>query len=731
MMTTLFRRRAHRDRWTLLRSGSRWRRWTFIAIVLIGLGSSMGLGFVVSNPNARWPYGEIKFRTLLGDAGRTLTDGHTSWDNVVIDAASLWNQDLQPVRLAVAPATGSPGSRDGVSQVAWSDTVYGQSFGGALAVAITWSSGSRIVESDILVDEARQWDSFRGTLSGHGFVNDLRRVVAHEFGHSLGLNHPDEDGQNVDAVMNSIASDIDAPVADDVAGIQYLFPPETTKPGVTITSPANGARIFGDTVLVTGTASDNALTESVRYQLNGATATDADTTNVAPTIRWSAHLSLSPGSNTIAVYSIDTSGNSSSTSSRTLFRVVSNAVQILTAGSGTVSPDLHGLGLEIGRKYTVTAIPSAGHVFSNWSGAIDAAAPRLTFLMESNLVLQANFVLNPFLETAGTFNGLCLETNVPRHETSGSLSLKLTSKGTYSGKLSLAGRSHSVSGSFDLSGRTTNTIRRGGTNLPLGLSLQLGINSDEPNRLSGEVTDGNWISVLHANRSVFNAATAPAPLAGLYTCIITGTNDPVAGPAGDSYAAGKIDGAGNIKLTGKLADGTKLALKSVVSSAHEWPLYASLYSGKGSIAGWMTATNNSLVPWGMVHWFKPATTKGFHTAGLTNFAMMLGSPFVQPATKTNRVVNISNGLATFSAGNLGTPVDYYFTLNPDNKVTSTNAGFTWTINTASGLFKGTFLHPDTQRKTTFNGAIRQNADEASGWFPGTNESGWVILRAVP
>lgn len=717
----------------IMRSSLPAGRWTLgVLTAVFSLASQPdGPCYVISNPSAKWPAGEIKFRTLLGDAGRVLIDGNTSWNDVAIGAAFLWNEELRPVRLAVTPGSGEPGSRDGISQAGWSDTVYGQTFGGAIAVAVTWSSGGKVVESDILVNENSEWDSFRGPLSGHGSTNDLRRVLAHEFGHSLGLHHPDEAGQNVDAIMNSIASDIDEPAADDIAGILAIFPPESTRPTVSIKTPSSGARIFGETAGISGSASDNALAEHVVYQLNGGPETDAITTNVAPSINWSASVTLRPGSNTIAARSIDTSGNLSSVATRNLFRVVTNVIQLLSSGSGNISPNLNGLGLEIGRPYTITAIPSAGHVFSNWSGALTASTARLTFLMESNLQLQANFTTNPFVPAAGNFTGLFIEAGSVRHESSGSVSLKLTDKGKYSGKLLVAGRSHSFSGTFDLMGQATNVIKRTGASSPLMLNLQLGIQSNEPNQISGEITDGSWTAELRANRAVFNPGTAPAPLAGAYTFVLPGTNDPAFGPAGDSYATGRIDAGGASKFNGKLADGASISIKARLSTSGEWPLYLSLYSGKGSLIGWMTTTNDPAVPWGTIHWFKPPSLKGLHTGGFTNQTIALGSFHAPPVTKTNRVLNLTNGVVTFSDGNLIAPLDFTFTVSNDNKVTSTNAGLAMSFSTANGLFKGAFVDPATQRKHTFNGVLRQNANEGSGCFAGTNESGWVNLQPAP
>ena len=54
---------------------------------------------------------------------------------------------------------------------------------------------------------------------------DLHRVAIHEFGHFWGLDHPDERGQTVPAIMNSAVSSIDRLQPDDINGITALYPP--------------------------------------------------------------------------------------------------------------------------------------------------------------------------------------------------------------------------------------------------------------------------------------------------------------------------------------------------------------------------------------------------------------------------------------------------------------------------------------------------------------------------
>ena len=52
---------------------------------------------------------------------------------------------------------------------------------------------------------------------------DFHRVALHEFGHVLGLAHPDAVGQTVSALMNSIISDLDGLTQDDGDGARSIY----------------------------------------------------------------------------------------------------------------------------------------------------------------------------------------------------------------------------------------------------------------------------------------------------------------------------------------------------------------------------------------------------------------------------------------------------------------------------------------------------------------------------
>src|SRR5205807_566475 len=95
-----------------------------------------------------------------------------------------------------------------------------------LAVTYYRSMNKSIVEADILFNKNQQFDSYRGPLrygSSGWAIGDIRRVFIHELGHALGLGQPDQDGQHVDAIMNSVTSDRETLSADDISGAQSMY----------------------------------------------------------------------------------------------------------------------------------------------------------------------------------------------------------------------------------------------------------------------------------------------------------------------------------------------------------------------------------------------------------------------------------------------------------------------------------------------------------------------------
>lgn len=186
--------------------------------------SPVARGYSLEPGSPRWAAGTVTFVLSLGNPGRTLSDGTTSWNSVGSASTSIWNQYMGNLQINAVTNDSAPVSnRDGVNSVAFASSFFGDSFGSnTLAITGYYYSGGRMSEANVLVNNRLSWDSYRGALRFSGGW-DLRRVLIHELGHALGLDHPDQDGQRVSAVMNSIVSNTDTAVADDINGIQALY----------------------------------------------------------------------------------------------------------------------------------------------------------------------------------------------------------------------------------------------------------------------------------------------------------------------------------------------------------------------------------------------------------------------------------------------------------------------------------------------------------------------------
>lgn len=220
--------------------------------------------FDTTNPNAPIPLAWVKDRTVqiqlsLGSGKVMLRDGFTSFNDSAADALNTWNPYLAHLQYSwIKNSPVTPAQGDDEMSALFDSKIFGQNFGtNVLAVSLLSYRNGNMEETDTVFNTAISWDSYRGPLTPPVF--DFHRVAMHEFGHTLGLDHPDEatPKQNVVALMNSRTSDLDTVAQDDIDGVTAIY-----GTGPAYNSISNGAVLMnlstrgitntGDNVLIGG-----------------------------------------------------------------------------------------------------------------------------------------------------------------------------------------------------------------------------------------------------------------------------------------------------------------------------------------------------------------------------------------------------------------------------------------------------------------------------------------------
>ena len=264
---------------------------TCASLLCCALSAQVEAYVFISSPPTVWPNGTIPMDLQLGSVadGAALIDGNTSWNTVAQNALDTWNLYINTVKFTVymqSPKARARGDR--INQVFFDSTLYGQSFGsGVLAITTTWCIGTTRTEGDTVFNTTLPWNSYRGNLlpaASGGTLFDFQRVALHEFGHTLGLGHPDLARQYVFALMNSMISDLDHLTTDDTTGAFVLYgglPPSI------VTQPQSQTVAVGSTVTFSVAASGS---QPLFYQwgrngvnMSGATSASYTISNVQTT----------------------------------------------------------------------------------------------------------------------------------------------------------------------------------------------------------------------------------------------------------------------------------------------------------------------------------------------------------------------------------------------------------------------------------------------------------------
>jgi hypothetical protein len=198
-----------------------------------------------------WPDAQAVLNFRLGCPGTPLANLGPCWDDAAADAAARWNDAVARFRFSrQSPSVNVNlcASGDGINTVAFASKACGAAFGAnILAVTLSSFDGASGALDDVAVvfNGNLNWSTYSGPFMAN--PADLHREAVHEFGHVLGLSHPDQHGQVVNAIMNSaviIGSDIETPQADDIAGANSIYPSLAPPTGF-LENPTQGGFVSG------------------------------------------------------------------------------------------------------------------------------------------------------------------------------------------------------------------------------------------------------------------------------------------------------------------------------------------------------------------------------------------------------------------------------------------------------------------------------------------------------
>jgi hypothetical protein len=202
-----------------------------IAWLVVMSATAHGFDCIAANgasgpcPGPRWANGGATLQLSLGSTSTV------SWDENALNSANEWNALGAAFQYTVQIVPGGPTTNpcnicgpQGYNPVFFATSVCGQGFGDIVAETNNcWDQNRNMINAPVFVNSAVPWSAYDGPLQP---VNDIRRILLHEFGHVLGLGHPDQANppQNVAAIMNSVESDTYTLQPDDKNGILSLYP---------------------------------------------------------------------------------------------------------------------------------------------------------------------------------------------------------------------------------------------------------------------------------------------------------------------------------------------------------------------------------------------------------------------------------------------------------------------------------------------------------------------------
>lgn len=358
--------------------------------------------------------------------------------------------------------------------------------------------------------------------------------------------------------------------------------------------------------------------------------------------------------------------------------------------------------------------------------------------------------INPFpIAAGGSFTALIDPGDVINQDLGGLLSFTSTTLGALSGTLKLGNSSQTFKGSWEipLTGEATSEIqipRKGDTPLSLHLVLYLNdrirLDAGVEGTLSEQEMGGESVE-FSGYRHAWPAGASPAPFSGSYTATLLTSLVPDgrgASPTSSGYLIVSITNAGLVTWSGKVADGTAITGTSYFWPDTRFPIFQSLYAGKGSILGEpiINLPSKNLV--GTVRWLKKPQLVLQYPSGIESDLAVAGNAYTPPdkgfpvLELDNVAVGQTNASVQFAGGDIES-VAQFLKLTQFCRVTNTHtvtfststlvnptAMKITTLNSKTGYFKGSFTLKDrvpiVTRSVSFEGVLDSLLGTGTGFF---------------
>ena len=271
------------------------RRFLALPVLAILVGTATVSGYFLNGP--KWPAQVVPYYINPANADMSQADAIAAIQAGVSAWSTQSNANVLPYYMGTT--TGSSLSLNGKNEIFFRYSTSGSLYGETL----WWYNGTQLLDADIVFYDAA-YTFFGGSSVCASGVN-LQDAATHEFGHALGLGHSNDPDASMYWMMNWCASNVRTLNADDVAGIEALYPATATNstPNVSISTPTGGASFSeGSAIGFTGSAVDNedgAIGSSIvwRSNLDGQIGTGTAFQRV-----------LRPGSHTITARVTDSAG---------------------------------------------------------------------------------------------------------------------------------------------------------------------------------------------------------------------------------------------------------------------------------------------------------------------------------------------------------------------------------------------------------------------------------------